>query len=86
MHFGANTAEHDLQVKLKKAKEFLDKGHKVKCTVKFKHMRDAEEARKALPGLQERMAQFAEVALPPPTERIIRGAFSFYLTPLPAAP
>lgn len=29
-------ALHDLEVRLKKAKEFLDEGHRVKLTVKFK--------------------------------------------------
>ena len=84
MHFGVNTAEHDLQVKLKKAREFVDKGHKVKCSIKFKYTRDAQDAQQALPALQERMAEFAEVVLPPPTERQIRGSFSFYISPTQA--
>ena len=85
MHFGVNTAEHDLQVKLKKAREFVDKGHKVKCSVKFKYTKYAQDAQNALPALQERMAEFAEVVLPAPTERQIRGSFSFYLSPRHAA-
>jgi translation initiation factor IF-3 len=36
MRFTPRTADHDLQIKAKKIKEFLDEGHKVQVTVKFK--------------------------------------------------
>ncbi|KAA6428796.1 hypothetical protein WJX79_002777 [Trebouxia sp. C0005] len=84
VHFGAHTAEHDMQVKLKKAKEFLEKGHKVKCTLKHKPVRGQgqKDALKALPILKERMAEFAEVSAPPPMERQTPNSLSFYLAPL----
>ncbi|KAL0039147.1 hypothetical protein WJX77_009320 [Trebouxia sp. C0004] len=84
VHFGAHTAEHDMQVKLKKAKEFLEKGHKVKCTLKHKPVRGQgqKDALKALPVLKERMAEFAEVSAPPPMERQTPNSLSFYLAPL----
>ena len=84
VHFGAHTAEHDMQVKVKKAKEFLEKGHKVKCTLKHKPVRGQgqKDALKALPVLKERMAEFAEVSAPPPAERQTPNSLSFYLAPL----
>lgn len=84
VHFGAHTAEHDMQVKVKKAKEFLEKGHKVKCTLKHKPVRGQgqKDALKALPVLKERMAEFAEVSAPPPMERQTPNSLSFYLAPL----
>lgn len=36
MRFTARTADHDLQIKSKKIKEFLEEGHRVRITVKFK--------------------------------------------------
>lgn len=84
VHFGAHTAEHDLQVKVKKAKEFLQKGHRVKCTLKHKPVRGQgqKEALNALPLLKERMAVFAEVSAPPVTEKQTPNTLSFYLAPL----
>lgn len=84
VHFGAHTAEHDLQVKVKKAKEFLQKGHRVKCTLKHKPVRGQgqKEALNALPLLKERMAIFAEVSAPPVTEKQTPNTLSFYLAPL----
>lgn len=84
VHFGAHTAEHDMQVKVKKAREFLQKGHRVKCTLRHKPVRGQgqRDALKALPALQERMAEFAEVSPPPATEKQSANMLSFYLAPL----
>ncbi len=84
VHFGAHTAEHDMQVKVKKAKEFLSKGHRVKCTLKHKPVRGQgqKDALKALPSLKERMAEFAEVSAPPATEKQTANTLSFYLAPI----
>lgn len=35
LHFGPNTAKHDLEIKTKQAKKFLDEGDKVKFVVEF---------------------------------------------------
>lgn len=73
-----------MQVKLKKAREFLQKGHKVKCTLKHRPVRGQgqKDALKALPLLKDRMAEFAEVSAPPPTEKQTPNSLSFYLAPL----
>ena len=73
-----------MQVKVKKAKEFLQKGHRVKCTIKHKPVRGQgqRDALKALPALQERMAEFAEVSAPPATEKQSANMLSFYLAPI----
>lgn len=36
IQFGLKIGEHDLQVKLKQIRKFLEKGHKVKLVVKFR--------------------------------------------------
>ena len=84
MQFGANVAEHDMQVKLKKAKEFVEKGHRVKCTVKTKPIRGQGkmDGVRMLPGLKERMSDFADVSAPPATEKQTPNALSFYLAPM----
>ncbi|KAL3141114.1 hypothetical protein ABBQ38_003467 [Trebouxia sp. C0009 RCD-2024] len=85
VQFGAHTAEHDMQVKLRKAKEFLEKGHRVKCILKTKPVRgqSQKDGLKMLPLLKERMTDFAEVSAPPATEKQAPNALSFYLAPLP---
>lgn len=85
VQFGAHTAEHDMQVKLRKAKEFVQKGHRVKCILKTKAVRgqSQKDGFKMLPILKERMSDFAEVSAPPSTEKQTPNALSFYLAPLP---
>lgn len=41
MRFTPRTADHDLQIKTNKIKEFLDEGHRVQITVKFKGRENA---------------------------------------------
>ena len=70
-----------MQTKIRKAQEFLGKGHRVKCTLKHKSVRGQGQgaALKALPGLKKRMAEFAEVSDPPITEKQTANTASFYL-------
>lgn len=85
VQFGAHTAEHDMQVKLRKAKEFVQKGHRVKCILKTKPVRgqSQKDGLNMLPSLKERMSDFAEISAPPATEKQAPNALSFYLAPFP---
>lgn len=55
MRLSPNIGQHDLEVKSKKVKEFLEDGHKVKITMRF---RGREFAKKN--SAQELMNQFAK--------------------------
>ena len=86
IQFGTATAEHDLTVKLRKAKELLDKGHKVKCNVRFKAplWQGQAQARAVMDSISERMAGAALVEPPAPTEKQERTCLYFYLNPVSA--
>lgn len=86
IQFGTATAEHDLTVKLRKAKELLDKGHKVKCNVRFKPplWQGQAQARAVMDSISERMAGAALVEPPAPTEKQERTCLYFYLNPVSA--
>ncbi len=67
------TAEHDFQVRVKHALEFLEKGDKVKVTIQFKarEITHPEIARKLLDKMLEALAERAIVEKPP----MIEGRF-----------
>lgn len=63
-------AEHDLEVRLKRTREFLDSGHKVKLTVKFKgrEMAHQELGYRVLKEVVEKLGDGAAVERDPKME------------------
>jgi translation initiation factor IF-3 len=79
------TEEHDLDVKIRKAREFLEKGHKVLVTMQLKcreraHIDFAEQNVKAV------IAALSDVAKIETPSRMAGRGMNLTLTPLKAAP
>ena len=64
-----NTDQHDLNTKLTHARDFLDKGHKVKLTVMYRgrEMAHFERGTALLKRVAEELAEEAEVEMSPNT-------------------
>ena len=64
--------EHDLQVKLKDAKRFLEKGNKVKVSLRFRRneMGDTTKAMELMNRFKEEMSELAIVASEPKARAI----------------
>jgi len=60
------TDDHDLQIKLKHARDFLEKGHKVQFTVFFRgrQMLHKERGYNALTRISEELQEIAKVEQP----------------------
>ncbi|MBI5217195.1 MAG: translation initiation factor IF-3 [Ignavibacteriae bacterium] len=63
LRFHPNTDDHDVEFKIRHAKQFLEDGHKVKATVVFKgrEMTYTEQGRVLLARIAESLADFAKV-------------------------
>lgn len=63
IRFGPFIGEHDLDIKLKKAKEFLEEGNKVKFTVRFtgRQMGHQNIGREKLEIVLEKLGEMAKV-------------------------
>ncbi len=63
IRFGPFIGEHDLDIKLKKAKEFLEEGNKVKFSVRFtgRQMGHTEIGRGKLDMVLEKLGELAKV-------------------------
>jgi translation initiation factor IF-3 len=68
------TDKHDIQIKSKKAREFLDEGDKVRITVRFKG-READHKDIGLKVLEELMANLGEVKIEVPITNAGRDIF-----------
>lgn len=64
------TGEHDYQVKMRNARKFIDKGDKVKVTMRFRgrEMAHQDIGRAVLIRMQEELADIAKVDLHPKRE------------------
>lgn len=81
VRIGAKAADNDVSRQLKLAREFLDKGQKVRLVVVYPR-RDAESGRAMLAGLQERVAEWAQVQTPLKSDRsMVRESFALILSP-----
>lgn len=60
------TEKHDLDIKLRKARKFLEKGHKVQFTIFFKgrQMLHQDQGYEILDHIKEEMAEIAKVERP----------------------
>lgn len=69
-----NIGKHDFDIKAKRAREFLEKGHKVKVTMRYRprEMRHYEIGTKVLKNLSEVMSEIAEVDMNFPKRHIAR--------------
>lgn len=67
MRFGLKISQHDLDVKLRKVRQFLEEGHKVKLIVVFRgrEMAHQELGFKLTEGLTAKLADWALVDQPP---------------------
>lgn len=67
MRFGLKIGQHDRDVKLGKVRAFLEKGHKVKLTVRFKgrEMAHRELGFELLNSMVEQLSDIAVVDQPP---------------------
>lgn len=63
IRFGPFIGEHDLDIKLKKAKEFLEEGNKVKFSVRFtgRQMGHQDIGRQKLVAVLEKLGELAKV-------------------------
>lgn len=80
VRIGPTVAEHDLQVKLKQARGFLEKNYRVKLFVPYK-MQQRQEAFAMLSRLRELGAKFATVSNPAANEPIARNTYAIFLSP-----
>ena len=80
VRIGANTAEHDLELKLKAARAFVEKGYRVKLTVLHKRMQ-SEAGQVKLQDVATRAARFAQVLQPQLRERMQPNTHAVYLAP-----
>ncbi|MDJ0651473.1 MAG: translation initiation factor IF-3 [Simkaniaceae bacterium] len=76
-----NIDEHDLQVKIKKAQEFIEKGNKVRVTCMFRgrEMARPELGRKVANRIAEELGTIAQTETPP---KQIGRNYSLVLAPL----
>ena len=67
MRLGLKIGEHDLQVKLRKVRKFLEAGHNVRFTVRYRgrEMAHKELGFKLLEGITERLSDIAVVEKEP---------------------
>lgn len=77
---GPATAEHDLQMKLKQARGFLDKNYRVKVSVSFKNP-EQQKASEMLGRLRSLCADFASVRNPAANEKLARNTYALFLSP-----
>jgi len=65
--FGLNISEHDLEVKLRKAKDFLGSGNKVKCSCMFRgrEMAHPEVGKKLMSRVEEILSEVSMVEATP---------------------
>jgi len=70
IQLGPRTEEHDLDFKLRKAREFLDRGQRVQIYVRFRgaQMRHVELGEQLLQRCVEELADVAKVEQPPKME------------------
>lgn len=63
IRFGPFIGEHDLDIKLKKAKEFLEEGNKVKFSVRFtgRQMGHQDIGRQKLDAVIEKLGELAKI-------------------------
>jgi translation initiation factor IF-3 len=63
LRFHPNTDDHDVEFKIRHAKQFLEDGHKVKATVVFKgrEMTYTEQGKVLLNRIAESLADFAKI-------------------------
>jgi translation initiation factor IF-3 len=79
------TDEHDLQVKMRKAREFLEKGHKVLVNLMFRgrEMAHVDFAQQNMKAMTEGLADIAKVESP---ARMAGKRMNLLLAPLRAGP
>ncbi len=80
VRIGPTVAEHDLQVKLKQARGFVEKNYRVKLFVPYR-MQQRQDAFVMLGRLRELGSEFAAVANPAENERLARNTFAIFLSP-----
>ena len=66
LKFSPNTGDHDLEVKIGQAREFLEKGHKVKitCTFRGREMAHPEVGQKQLARVIDALGSLAVCEMP----------------------
>lgn len=77
---GADTEAHDLDVKLKAVRGFVDKNFRVKLVVRFKRWRSSDGAQR-LKDLVNKVAEWSTVTAPQANEKLLRNTVAVYLTP-----
>jgi translation initiation factor IF-3 len=77
---GPTTAQHDLQLKLKQARGFLEKDYRVKISVSFKRL-EQQQASDMLARLRSLCAEFASLRDPAANEKLPRNTYAFFLAP-----
>lgn len=67
LRFGLKIGEHDLEVKQKQIRQFLEKGHKVKLTVRFRgrEITHEELGHELLQNIVDSLSDIASVDQPP---------------------
>lgn len=80
VRIGADTADHDLAVKLRQAQGFVEKNFRVKLVVRFGRWRQTEGGQR-MRDLVERVGAWAAVTAPQTNEKMPRNTIAVYLTP-----
>ena len=80
VRIGPTVAEHDLQVKLKQARAFVEKKYRVKLFVPYR-MQQRQDAFNMMGRLRELGGEFAAVANPAVNERLARNTYAIFLSP-----
>ncbi|CAL8470874.1 g10416 [Coccomyxa elongata] len=84
VRIGPMVAEHDLEVKMKQARGFVEKKYRVKLFVPYR-MPQKQEAFAMLNRLRELGREFAAVSNPAANERLARNTYAIFLSPKQAA-
>ncbi|BDA45531.1 probable translation initiation factor IF-3 at C-terminar half [Coccomyxa sp. Obi] len=84
VRIGPMVAEHDLEVKMKQARGFVEKNYRVKLFVPYR-MPQKQEAFAMLSRLRELGREFAVVTNPAANERLARNTYAIFLSPKQAA-
>lgn len=84
VRIGPMVAEHDLEVKMKQARGFVEKNYRVKLFVPYR-MPQKQEAFAMLNRLRELGREFAAVSNPAANERLARNTYAIFLSPKQAA-
>ena len=72
-----NIGEHDLQVRVKKAREFIEKGHRIKISLKYKgrQMNHKEIGYKTMESFLDSISDIAQVDKRPKLQKNFYNAF-----------